>query len=119
MSVFRFRVGALTRVWDRFRPDPIAMMDLYRNSQTFVCRTLGEVQFFPSEWCLSFKHSLIPAWPLNFFKTPVLPADAKVIAFTGKPDIDEATRGEWPVNGVWKKLYKHIRPTPWIADHWR
>ena len=119
MSVFRYKVGALTKIWDRFRPDPMAMMDLYRNSQTFVCRTLGNVEFFPPAWCLSFKHSLIPPWPLNFFKTPSLPADAKIVAFTGKPDIDEATRGEWPVNGVWKKLYKHIRPTPWIAEHWR
>jgi hypothetical protein len=119
MSVFRFRIGALTRVWERFRPDPMAMMDLYRNSQTFVCRTLGEVEFFPPEWCLSFKHSLIPRWPLNFFQTPALPPDAKVVAFTGKPDMDEAARGEWPVNKPWKKLYKHIRPTPWIADHWK
>jgi len=119
MSVFRFRVGALTKVWDRFRPDPMAMKNLYRNSQTFVCRTLGEVQFFPEPWCLSFKHSLIPCWPLNFFKTPRLPKDAKIVAFTGKPDIDEATRGEWPVTSGWKKLYKHVRPTAWIAEHWR
>lgn len=119
MSVFRYKVGALTKIWDRFRPDPIAMMDLYRNSQTFVCRTLGTVKFFPAPWCLSFKHSLIPPWPLNFFKIPKLPPDAKIVAFTGKPDIDEATRGEWPVNRIWKKFYKHIRPTPWITEHWR
>lgn len=119
MSVFRYRVGALTKVWDRFRPDPMAMMDLYRNSQTFVCRTLGNVEFFPPAWCLSFKHSLIPPWPLNFIKTPALPTDTRVVAFTGKPDIDEVTRGEWPVNAAWKKLYKHVRPTAWIADHWR
>jgi len=119
MSVFRFRVGALTRVWDRFRPDPMAMMDLYRNSQTFVSRTLGHVDFYPAEWCLSFKHSLVPPWPLNFFKTPALPPEARIVAFTGKPDIDEAARGEWPVTAGWKKLYKHVRPTPWINEHWR
>jgi hypothetical protein len=119
MSVFRFRVGALTRVWDRFRPDPMAMMDLYRNSQTFVSRTLGHVDFYPAEWCLSFKHSLVPPWPLNFFKTPALPPEARIVAFTGKPDIDEAARGEWPVTAGWKNLYKHVRPTPWITEHWR
>ena len=119
MSVFRFRVGALTRVWDRFRPDPMAMMDLYRNSQTFVSRTLGHVDFYPAEWCLSFKHSLLSPWPLNFIKTPALPPEARIVAFTGKPDIDEAARGEWPVTAGWKKLYKHVRPTPWINEHWR
>lgn len=119
MSVFRFRVGALTEVWDRFRPDPMAMMDKYRNSQTFVCRTLGRIVFFPSEWSLSFKHSLIPAWPRNFFVAPKLPEDARIVAFTGKPDIDEATAGEWPVTKSWKRIYKFIRPSPWIRDHWR
>jgi hypothetical protein len=131
MSVFRFRVGALTRIWDRFHPDPLAMRTLYRNSQTFVSRTLGDIQFFPTEWCLSFKHSLVPAWPLNFFVTPKLPPTARIVAFTGKPDIDEARRGEWPTEHDFKKgkqspftrflkkCYKHVRPTPWIADHWR
>lgn len=131
MSVFRFRVGTLSKIWDRFRPDPLAMRRLYRNSQTFVSRTLGEIRFFPIEWCLSFKHSLVPPWPLNFIKTPTLPPDARVVAFTGKPDIHEALRGEWPtehdfrkgtrpvIYHAWKKLYKHVRPTPWIAEHWR
>jgi len=118
MSVFRFRVGALTRVWERFHPDPMAMMNLYRNSQTFVCRTLGDVEFFPQSWCLSFKHSLIPKWPLNFFMAPKLPHQTKIVAFTGKPDIDEASRGEWPVSSIWKKSYKHVRPTSWISDYW-
>ena len=119
MSVFRFRIGALTKIWDRFRADPMAMKRMYRNSQTFVCRTLGKVEFFPSEWCLSFKHSLIPHWPFNFFKAPQLPEDARIVAFTGKPDIEDAYRGEWPVDAPWKKLYKHILPSPWIMDHWR
>lgn len=119
MSVFRYRIGELQEVWRRFRPDPMAMMDLYRNSQTFVSRTLGTVDFYPAPWCLSFKHSLVPRWPLNFFVAPRLPADAKIVAFTGKPDIDEAMRGEWPTTSPWKKLYKSIRPSPWIADHWR
>jgi hypothetical protein len=120
MSVFRFRIGELQEIWQRFRPDPMAMMDQYRNSQTFVCRTLGKVDYFPREWCLSFKHSLVPRWPLNFVIAPKLPPEAKIVAFTGKPDIDEALRGEWGgVTQPWKKLYKSVRPSPWIAEHWR
>lgn len=119
MSVFRYKIGTLTKVWERFRPDPMAMMDKYRNSQTFVCRTIGEVDFYPSEWCLSFKHSLMPRWPLNFFFTPKLPKEAIVVVFTGKPDIEEAARGEYPVDVAWKKLYKAVRPTPWLMEHWR
>ncbi|MEL6736154.1 MAG: hypothetical protein AAFO98_09795 [Pseudomonadota bacterium] len=119
MSIFRYEIGTLTKVWDRFIKDPMAMMDKYRNSQTFVCRTIGKVDFFPPNWCLSFKHSLMPNWPFNFFSTPKLPKDAILVVFTGKPDIEEAARGEWPVEADWKKLYKHVRPTPWLLEHWR
>ncbi|MDP1708723.1 MAG: hypothetical protein Q8L89_06630 [Gammaproteobacteria bacterium] len=118
MSVFRFRVGALTKVWERFRPDPMEMMRLYRNSQTFVCRTLGQVEFFPSEWCISFKHSIVPRWPLNFVQTPRLPENARIVVFTGKPDPHEAVVGVWPAKW-YKRLYKHIRPAVWINDYWR
>ena len=24
-----------------------------------------------------------------------------------------------PSKGAWKRLYKHVRPTPWITEHWR
>lgn len=119
MSVFRYRVGTMTKIWERFRADPMAMLEQYTNSQTFVSRTLGKVDFFPIEWCMGFKHSLIPKWPLNFFLTPPRPpAYARIVAFTGKPDVDEAARGEWPVSSAWKKLYKHVRPTPWIDEVW-
>jgi hypothetical protein len=118
MSVFRFKIGQLTHIWKMFRADPMAQMRTYRNSQTFVCRNLKHLDFYPPEWCLSFKHSILPRWPLNLFLTPRLPRNARVIAFTGKPDIDEAAVGEWPTVW-WKRIYKSVRPTPWIAEHWR
>jgi len=118
MSVFRFEVGKHTSVYSLFMADPMAQMRKHRNSQTFVCRNVASVEFFPANWCLSFKHSLLPRWPLNFFVAPALPSDAKIVAFTGKPDIDEARDG-WSDARWYKKLYKHVRPTPWIAEHWR
>jgi hypothetical protein len=118
MSVFRYEIGRHAHIWKLFIADPMAQMDLHRNSQTFVCRNMPSIEFFPPNWCLSFKHSLLPPWPLNLFVAPTLPADAKVVAFTGKPDIDEACAGHWEAPW-WKKIYKHVRPTPWIADHWR
>lgn len=118
MSVFRFRAGHHPYIYERFIADPLAQMTKYRNSQTFVCRNISEMRFFPPQWCLSFKHSILPRWPLNLLRTPSLPPEAKIVAFTGRPDIDEAARGEWPAPW-YKKIYKHVRPTPWIAEHWR
>jgi hypothetical protein len=47
-----------------------------------------------------------------------LPPETKVVCFTGKPDPDEARDGVWPAPW-YEKTYKYVRPTPWIAEHWR
>lgn len=118
MSVFRYRIGKLTRIWERFHQDPVGMLEEYRNSQTFVSRTYGEIQFFPKQWVIGFKQSLIPTWPLNFFVEPKHPpSETKAVAFTGKPDPDEAAEGRWPAP-LHKRTYKSLRPCRWIAEHW-
>lgn len=117
-SAYRFRVGSHTYLYDRLTNEAEDVLGRYPNSQTFISGEIKEMAFWPAEWCVSFKHSLLPGWPLNFFQTPRLPAKTRVVAFTGKPDPDEARDGRWPA--IWyKKIYKHVRPTPWISEHWR
>jgi hypothetical protein len=118
-SVYRFPVGKMVHIFDDFSRDPERILFLCGNEQRYISGESADTVFWPREWCLSFKHSLMPPWPLNFIQAPRLPPTAKVIAFTGKPDPDEARDGRWPVKGAWKRLYKHVRPTPWIAEHWR
>ena len=117
-SCFRWRVGTHTHIFDKLETEQKRILSTYRIEQVYISREVGDMVFWPSSWCASFKHSLLPKWPFNFFKTPKLPIDTKIVAFTGKPDQDEALIGKWPVKSTWKKLYKHVRPTPWIADHW-
>lgn len=117
-SCYRFRVGSHPYIFERLRDDPAGVLASHPNSQTYISRTISEKAFWPAPWCVSFKHTLLPRWPLNFLEVPPLPPDAKVISFTGKPDIDEARDG-WSDPRWYKKVYKHVRPTPWIADHWR
>lgn len=117
-SAFRFPVGKFASIFTNFQADPDAILSRYRIEQLYISREIEDMVFWPDLWCASFKHSLMPSWPMNFFKAPVLPAETRIVAFTGKPDQDEAMRGEWPVTAPWKKLYKHVRPTPWIAEHW-
>ena len=117
-SVFRFRVGAHTYLFDRFVKDPESKLAKYRNEQTYISREISEMVFWPSEWCVSFKHTLLPRWPMNFLKVPPLPAGTRIVAFTGQPNPDAARDGIWPA-AWYKKTYKHVRPTPWIAEHWR
>lgn len=117
-SCYRFRVGSHPYLYHRLMREPEDVLGRYRNSQTYISSEIKEMAFWPADWCVSFKHSLMPRWPLNFVMTPKLPPETRVVAFTGKPDPDEARDGRWPA-AWYKKIYKHVRPTPWIAEHWR
>jgi len=117
-SCYRFRVGAHSHLYDETMADPAKIVRDYGIEQVFISRRISEhMAYWPSEWCQSFKHSLLPKWPMNHFVTPNLPPETKVVAFTGKPDPDEARDGRWPAPW-YKKIYKAVRPTPWIGEHW-
>ena len=119
-SVFRFTVGQHPEIYEDFSAAPDAVYAAHRIEQRFIARVLyptGHMTFWPKTWCRSFKEELVPAWPLRFFQTPKLPVDARIVVFHGKPDPDEALIGHWPAKG-YKKLYKHVRPTGWIGQHW-
>jgi len=118
-SAFRFPAGKYTHIFDKIQDDPEPILEKYRIEQLYISREIEDMVFWPKDWCVSFKHSLLPPWPLNFFKTPKLPKDTRIVAFTGKPDQDEAARGHWPVKNWIKKTYKYVRPTPWIDEHWQ
>ncbi len=118
-SVFRLSVGSQTIVYNQLHEKPETAYGTFPNSQTYVSRTSKTMAFWPDEWCVSFKHSLLPPWPLRFFKAPTLWPGIKAVAFTGKPDPDEAAIGVWPEKKPWKKLYKFIKPSVWIDEHWR
>ena len=118
-SIFKMPVGKFPHVFKDFNDDPEKVLAEYRIEQQYISGQIPTQVFWPANFCVSFKHSLIPTWPLNFLITPKLEADVLSVAFTGKPDPDEAAVGKWPVTKAWKKLYKHVRPTPWITENWR
>ena len=118
-SCFRFTVGKHTHIFDQFNAAPDTVLSQFRIEQQYISDQIPDQVFWPEDWCLSFKHNLMPRWPLNFFQEPELPKNARIIAFTGKPDPEDAVVGKWPEKNFLKKSYKHVRPTKWIAEHWR
>lgn len=117
-SVYRFKVGAHTYLFEKMNSDPKAILAKYPNSQTFISYEIKEKEFWPALWCQSFKHTMLPKWPLNLIKAAPLDENTKIVCFTGHPDPDEALEGRW--KAPWyKKIYKYTQPTPWIAEHWR
>ena len=103
-SCFRFPVGKHTHIFDDIQINREPILEKYRIEQVYISKEIDDMVFWPEIWCASFKHSLMPKWPLNFFKTPILPTDTRIVAFTGKPDQDEAVNGIWPAPW-YKKFY--------------
>ncbi|HEB97236.1 MAG TPA: hypothetical protein ENI96_12515 [Sedimenticola thiotaurini] len=121
-SVFRFTVGQATHLYRNFMADAQPILDRYDNEQIYVSREIERMTFWPDAWCKSFKVHCIPPMPLRWFMEPRIPEGARVIAFTGTPNPPDAARGEWPLKPgapAYKKIYKHVRPTSWIAEYWK
>jgi len=117
-SVYRFRVGSHPYIYENLQTDPDRVLSSFPNSQTYISKTIQEKDFWPDSWCVSFKHTLLPRWPMNFVRAASLPPATRAVAFTGRPDPDEVMEGRW--TAPWyKKWYKFVRPTPWVAEHWR
>nr|WP_272212241.1 hypothetical protein [Marinicella sp. W31]MDC2878152.1 hypothetical protein [Marinicella sp. W31] len=67
-SVFRWHVGRNTHIFSDFEANGVAIRGKYRIEQVYISDVIDEMVFWPKEWCVSFKHTLMPRWPLNFSK---------------------------------------------------
>ena len=89
----------------------------YPNSQTYISYTINNIAFWPDEWCRSFKVHCVPKGIKRYIVEPYLPEGCKLVAFPGKPNPPDAAIGRWP-GPFYKRIYKHIRPTSWVAEQW-
>lgn len=115
-SVLRFPVGRDTAPLERFRKEFPKIREEVRNEQEYLSRYFherGELGYWPDAWCPSFKHDCVAKGPLSYVMTPRIPEGSRVIVFHGRPNPSEALEGKGG------KFYRHIRPTPWVAEHWR
>jgi hypothetical protein len=121
-SVICFDVGKHTHLLQKWRKDPASIYKEYDSEQNYIPEELGRenIEWFPVEWCRSFKDHCMPGGILNSFITPrKIPDGAKIIDFHGHPKPPEAIAGVWGIDVPWyKKLYKTVKPTKWIADYW-
>lgn len=117
-SCFRFRIGSNPHLFEEVNRDFAGVYARFRIEQTYISRHAHSIAFWPEAWCVSFKHSLLPAWPWRLFRPAKLSPEARVVAFTGKPDVHDVIAGAWPAPW-YKKIYKTLRRPEWVADHWR
>ena len=115
-SVFRFEIGKHPEVLEYFTSHFEQVRSEVRHEQAYLSREInkiGKLKFWPDEWVPSFKYRCAPSWIKSWFQAPSVPKGARVILFHGLPNPPEAIKG---ISGKW---YRHIKPSPWIADYWK
>lgn len=119
-SVYRFTVGSHQYLYDTLVNDTDNVLAKYPNSQTYISRTVkeGAMSFWPDPWCQSYKIHCVPNGVKRWFIEPSVPKGTRIVAFPGSPNPHEALKGEWPAPWF-KKIYKTVKPSQWIADNWR
>lgn len=122
-SVICYEMGQHPELLARWVDSQADVYQNYETEQVYLTQALGSGNFdwFPKEWCRSFKDHCMPGGILNSFVTPThIPPGAKIIVFHGNPNPPEAIAGEWGIPVPWyKKWYKTVKPTAWIAEYWR
>ncbi|MCP5432295.1 MAG: hypothetical protein H6923_03390 [Alphaproteobacteria bacterium] len=115
-SVYAYEIGQFAHVVEAYEREFERLGIDYVNSQTFMCRKIGRenIEWWPDDWVVSFKHTCMPKGLMQWIETPRLPKNTRIVVFHGNPKPEHAIEGVWP-----RKWYKHVRPTPWVAEHWR
>ena len=115
-SVYRFEMGKFSDVLENFEKNFKKIRAKFRNEQEYLSDYMlknHSLKYWPIEWCQSFKKNCVQKGLKQFFLAPLLPKDAKIIIFHGKPNPPEALKGR---SGKW---YRKVLPTLWVAEHWR
>ncbi|MDA8456182.1 glycosyltransferase [Acidovorax sp. GBBC 3334] len=115
-SVYRFEIGRHPDVLAYFRDNFEAIRSKFRNEQAYLSDFLhgqGKLSYWPKPWCPSFKYHSIPAWPRNYWRSPSIPQEARIVIFHGECNPPDALAGRR------NRRFRHIEPTLWVAEHWR
>ncbi|MDR1958974.1 MAG: hypothetical protein LBQ54_08020 [Planctomycetaceae bacterium] len=116
-SVFRFEIGQYPDILDNFIKNRESIRQKHRNEQAYLSYAIAEkgiLDYWPEEWCRSFKRSCLSRFPKCYFTVPKKPKNAKIVVFHGNPNPDTAVKG-W----VGKYGFRVVRPTPWVRENWR
>ena len=86
-SVYRFEIGKHGYVYDYFVENFDTIRKDHRNEQEFLSWAVHEkglLNYWPTEWCPSYKYDCVSRIPFAFWKVPEIPEGAKIIIFHGE-----------------------------------
>jgi hypothetical protein len=115
-SVFRFEIGAQRYILDAYLADPKGATERYEISQQFQSAQLaahGDLHYWPSQWCVSFKNACVPRGLASYARDPALPPGARIVVFAGAPKMSEVLAGG---GHTW---YRRIGNIEWLRRAWQ
>jgi hypothetical protein len=122
-SAICFEAGQPAALLENYLNDPLKVLKAYRTEQAYITGYLGlgSFKYFPDDWCRSFKKHCLSSG-FSFFSKPIsrIPDKAKIVVFHGCPNPPDAIKGQWGKKLPWyKRWYKRVDPTAWVAEHWQ
>ena len=88
------------------------------NEQEHVWKKARGLQFWPENWCVSFKRACVWYYPFNLvFKKVPKPDHASIVVFHGRPRPVDLVRDDQSRWGARRKF--GYGPVPWMKDYWR
>lgn len=114
-SVVGFVAGAQEQIWDSFHTADWAELEPQINDQDFIHHHATHRQYWPKNWMLSFKKSVVWHVPLNYLFSPARPDQAFVVAFHGSPNPEDVTQPKGTRWGT-KERFGYA-PVGWVADY--
>jgi len=112
-SVYCFKIGEFSNVLEHFTENTKEVYEKYSNEQTYLSKHIGDIEFWPDEWCRSFKFHSIPKGLSRYILTPSPPKECRILVFHGHPNPNDAASGNYG-----SKLRKYFHPSPWIEEYW-
>ncbi len=113
-SVYCFNIGQYSDVLEYYNDNMQEVLSTHEDEQTYLSKKIQNINYWPDDWCKSFKRHCRPPYIIRYFKEPILPANAKIIIFHGVPKPKDAIKG-----GFYGNFLRYIRPTKWVENYWR
>lgn len=116
-GIFAWTAGTLDHIWEDFAADPATVLAEFRQEQQFLEYRAGEVAYWPEDWVISFKRTLMAPPLIDRVLPPrPLPAGARVLAFHGNPrPIDVVPDADQRWGSGW---HYGRGAVPYVRDYW-
>lgn len=116
-GIFAWDGGSLQHIWDEFEADSDTIREQFRQEQQFLEHRAEDLTFWPEDWVISFKRTLMAPPLLDRIIGPKpVPPEARILAFHGDPRPIDVV----PDKGQrWGKGWHYGRgAVPYVRDYW-